>query len=92
MTTDLVWERSSKKSGSQKVKSTMKELATQIYKAVRSGKLNEPFSAAAVKRACPGWAERTYHVFLPKHCEGNGRTTELFIRLAPGLYKLRDLD
>jgi hypothetical protein len=67
----------------------MKELASQIYGAVRSGRLTEPFTAATVKRACPGWAERTYHVFLPKHWEGNGRTTELFIHVAPGSYKLK---
>jgi hypothetical protein len=46
--------------------------------AVRSGKLAEPFNAAMVKRVCPGWAERTYRVFLSKHAVGNGITTELF--------------
>lgn len=67
----------------------MKELALQIYGAVRSGRLTEPFTAATVKSACPGWAQRTYPVFIPKHREGNGRTTELFIRVAPGSYKLK---
>jgi hypothetical protein len=41
-----------------------------------------------VKAACPGWAENTYGTFLAKHAEGNGNTTELFIRVKPGLYKL----
>jgi hypothetical protein len=67
----------------------MKEFASQIYAAVQSGQLKQPFNAAMVARACPGWADRTYHVFLAKHAEGNGHTTELFVRVAPGLYKLK---
>jgi hypothetical protein len=68
----------------------MKVFGSQIYDAVRSGKLKQPFTAAMVKRACPGWADRTYHTFLAKHAEGNGYTTELFIRVAPGSYELRN--
>ena len=68
----------------------MREFASEIYAAVRSGKLREPFSPAAVKRACPGWADKTYHVFLSKHAVGNGTTTELFIRVARGRYKLKN--
>jgi len=68
----------------------MKAFGSQIYHAVISEKLREPFDAAAVKRACPGWADRTYHTFLSKHAEGNGSTTELFARVAPSLYKLRN--
>ena len=45
----------------------MKELASEIYDAVRLGKLVEPFNAASVKAACPSWAERTYFTFLGKH-------------------------
>lgn len=67
----------------------MKEFASQICAAVRAGRLVEPFNAAGVKHACPGWAEKTYHVFLPKHAVGNGKTSELFVRIAPGLYRLR---
>jgi hypothetical protein len=49
----------------------------------------EPVHARAVKQACPGWADRTYHVFLPKHRAGNPRgETELYVRVAPGLYRL----
>jgi hypothetical protein len=68
----------------------MKAFATQIHNAVKSGKLAQPFTAAMVKRACPGWASNTYKVFLSKHAVGNGVTTELFVRVAPGLYRLKN--
>jgi hypothetical protein len=69
----------------------MKQFAAQIYAAVKSGKLAQPFSSEMVKRTCPGWAERTYSVFLNKHRVGNpGGETELFVRVAPGLFKLRN--
>jgi hypothetical protein len=68
----------------------MKKFATQIYNAVKAGRLAEPFNAAMVKRACPGWAEKTYTVFLSKHAVGNGSTTELFVRVSPGLYRLKN--
>jgi hypothetical protein len=67
----------------------MKEFAAQIFAAVQSGRLSEPFGPETLKRACPGWAERTYRTFLPKHAEGNGQTTELFVRVDRGLYKLK---
>ena len=38
----------------------MKTFASQIYAAVHSGRLTQPFNAAMVRKACPGWAERTY--------------------------------
>lgn len=66
----------------------MKEFASQIYAAVRSGRLAEPFNASMLKSSCPGWADSTYHVFLPKHAVGNGTETELFIRVSPGMYRL----
>ena len=67
----------------------MKEFATQIYKAVHSGKLSQPFNSAMLKQACPGWAERTYFTFLGKHAVGNaGKQTELFVRVKPGWYRL----
>lgn len=69
----------------------MKTFGTEIYAAVRTGKLAQPFDAEAVRRACPGWADRTYQVFLAKHAKGNpGRNTELFVRVAAGLYRLAD--
>jgi hypothetical protein len=41
-----------------------------------------------VKKACPGWEDATYPVFLPKHRVGYpGGHTELFIRVKPGFYK-----
>ena len=66
----------------------MKRLASEIYAAVHSGRLTQPFNAAMVKLACPAWAERTYHTFLGKHAVGNGQTTELFVRIGRGLYRL----
>jgi hypothetical protein len=66
----------------------MKGFARQIYAAVRNRKLKEPFGPDDVKRACPGWAEHTYNVFLPKHAVGNpGKTTELFQRIGTGQYR-----
>lgn len=67
----------------------MKEFASAIYAAVRSGKLAEPFNAAMAKKACPGWAEGTYHTFFGKHSVGNGSTTELFVRVERGYYRLK---
>lgn len=66
----------------------MKELASEIYAAVESGKLTEPFDAAMAKKACPGWAEKTYHNFFGKHRVGNGTETELFQRVTVGNYRL----
>lgn len=44
-----------------------------------------------VRRACPGWAERTYGVFLPKHRAGNpGDYTPYFEQHADGSYSLID--
>jgi hypothetical protein len=66
----------------------MKDFATQIYAAVRDRRLKEPFGPDDVKRACPGWAERTYTNFLSKHAVGNpSKTSELFQRIAPGQYR-----
>lgn len=66
----------------------MREFASEIYAAVLSGKLRQPFNAATVKKACPGWADRTYHTFLGKHSVGNGNTG-LFVRVARGQYRLK---
>ena len=64
-------------------------LITDIRQAVAEGRLSQPFRAADVRAACPGWASRTYHVFLAKHREGNRRgETVLFVRVASGLYRL----
>jgi hypothetical protein len=69
----------------------VKALASQIYEAVRSGKLAEPLTPETVKRACPGWSDTTYKVFMNKHRVGNtGGQTELFVRIGPGQFKLRN--
>jgi hypothetical protein len=66
----------------------MKEFASQIYDAVDRGRLKEPFGPGDVKVVCPGWADRTYPNFLLKHRVGNpSKTTELFHRIASGLYR-----
>jgi len=66
----------------------MKDFATQIYTAVKNGRLKEPFGPDDVQRACPGWAQRTYTNFLSKHALGNpSKTSELFQRIAPGRYR-----
>ena len=42
-----------------------------------------------VRRACPGWADKTYSVFLPKHRVGNpGGYTAYFRRHSDGSYSL----
>jgi len=69
----------------------MKAFASEIYAAVRGGRLKEPFTADTARRACPGWADATYRVFFNKHRVGNpGGTTELFVRVAPGRFKLKN--
>lgn len=61
----------------------------EIRNAVKRGRLKEPFTPEDVRRACPGFAPRTYNTFLPKHRRGNpGGDTELFIRVTEGKYKL----
>jgi hypothetical protein len=66
----------------------MKDFATQIYAVVKNGGLKEPFGPDDVKRACPGWAQRTYTNFLSKHAVGNpSGTSELFQRVGPGRYR-----
>ena len=67
----------------------MEELGTQIYAAVRSRKLKEPFNAATVKEVCPGWSDSMYHTFLSKHAVGNRfDNTPLFVRERRGFYRL----
>ena len=60
-----------------------------IKEAVRTGRLKEPFRAADVKAACPGWSDRTYSNFLPKHRKSNpGGYTEYFLQHPDGSYSL----
>ena len=58
----------------------------QIRAAVRSGKLVEPFKAADVNNLLGiDWAG----TFLAKHCVENGYTTEHFVRVDRGPYRLK---
>ena len=60
-----------------------------IQKAVQNGGLKEPFRAADIKVSCPGWSDRTYSNFLPKHRKGNpGNYTEYFLQHPDGFYSL----
>jgi len=68
----------------------MKKLASEIYEAVKCGKLKQPFDATMVKAACPGWGQHTYFTFLGKHVVGNGQTTELFVRVSRGMYCIKN--
>ena len=64
-----------------------KETVQKIKKAVRDGKLPKEFTPKLVNAALGiHWAG----VFLPKHRVGNpGRDTEHFIRIQPGIYRLK---
>lgn len=67
----------------------MSRFVADICKARSLDKLPERFRAADVRDACPGWAERTYTNFLPKHRVGNpGGYTAYFERHADGSYSL----
>ena len=60
-----------------------------VREAIRSGKLKECFRAYDVKIACPGWKDKTYSNFLPKHRTGNpGNYTEYFVQHSDGSYSL----
>ena len=70
---------------------TGRRFINYIRRAERARKLGKRFRAADVKRACPGWNERTYSNFLPKHRVGNpGGNTELFVQHEDGSYSLAD--
>jgi len=60
-----------------------------IRVARRRGRLPQRFRPSDVRDACPGWADHTYSVFLPKHRRGNpGGYTEYFIQNDDGTYSL----
>ena len=60
-----------------------------IVEAVKSGRLDEPFTRDDFRRACPGFGEGTYTAFLSKHRVGNqGGNSELFVKVSLGLFKL----
>lgn len=63
------------------------EVYSVVVRAVKTGRLSEPFSKDDFRAACPGLGNGTYAAFLDKHSEGNpGHNSELFRREAPGLF------
>ena len=56
---------------------TRHKVYSAITRAVRSGKLVEPFGPEEFRAACTGLGEGTYKAFLYKHKLGNGTYTEL---------------
>jgi hypothetical protein len=60
-----------------------------IREARRRGRLPARFRPQDVRKACPGWADKTYNVFLPKHRVGNpGGYTPYFEQHRDGSYSL----
>ena len=60
-----------------------------IVKAIKEGRLKEPFSNNDFRNACPGFGEGTYNAFLWKHREGNFQhENELFELLEPNTFRL----
>jgi hypothetical protein len=67
----------------------MSRFMQDIHRARREGRLFRRFRPADVRRACPGWADHTYGVFLPKHRVGNpGGYTAYFVQDDDGTYSL----
>ena len=59
-----------------------------IVTAVKSGRLQEPFTTSDFRAACPGFSHPTYAAFLDKHCKGNpDGNSELFERESSGCFK-----
>ena len=67
----------------------MSRFVEDIRRARRERRLAERFRAADLREACPGWANTTYSVFLPKHRVGNpAGYTAYFRQHADGSYSL----
>jgi hypothetical protein len=67
----------------------MSRFVEDIRLALVSEVLPKRFRADDVRRACPGWADQTYGVFLPKHRRGNpGGYTEYFVQHPDGSFSL----
>lgn len=70
----------------------VKTVASEVYAAVRSGKLAQPFSAETVNRASPGHTDGTYRNFLKRYCVGNpGGMAELFVHSGLNRFEITDL-
>ncbi len=60
-----------------------------IRRALDEDRLPKRFRGSDLKEACPGWAERTYSVFLPKHRVYNpGKYKKYFKQHTDGSYSL----
>ena len=67
----------------------MSQFVEDIRQAIRRGTLAKRFRGADVRKACPGWSDRTYTNFLPKHRLDNpGGYTTYFHQHADGSYSL----
>jgi len=65
----------------------MSRFVEDIDRALKAGRLKSRFRPDDVRRACRGWADHTYGVFLPKHRRGNpGGYTVYFERHTDGTY------
>lgn len=65
------------------------KIIESIRKALQEKRLPEMFGPKDFRRSCPGFADRTYGVFLPKHRVGNpDGYTEYFKRHLDGSYSL----
>ena len=68
---------------------SMSRIVNDIRRALDAGLLPDRFRPNDVRIACPGWADHTYGVFLPKHRCGNpGGYTEYFVQHNDGSYSL----
>ena len=69
----------------------MSRFVDDVRRARARGDLPELFKPGDVRRACPGWADHTYGVFLPKHRPGNPAGYSVyFVRHPDGSYSLID--
>lgn len=67
----------------------MSKFVEDVRSARRRQLLSRSFRPNEVRRACPGWADRTYSVFLPKHRVGSpGGYTAYFVQNPDGSYTL----
>ena len=68
---------------------SVSRFVADIRAGVRDGRLPKRIRPIDVRRACPGWADRTYSVFLPKHRKGNpGGYTAYFEQHEDGSFSL----
>jgi len=67
----------------------MSRFVEDMRRAIKDGRLPRRFRPDDVRRGCPGWADHTYGVFLPKHRRGNpGGYTAYFERHSDGRYTM----